>query len=199
MTDTSKRRTAYRRWIVTTGAVASIMLLFTIFFIFRPSVPAAADAESLVIIVRHGNAPGSGEPKGFNHSDCSTQRNLSEKGREQARQIGDRFRARQIRIGKVLASPLCRTRQTAALMKIGPVQSAPAFDDLSDNGQNAGELVSRERSIINAWHGPGALVIVTHGSNIRALTGLRVDQGAVVVVDTRDSRMAAKLFDTASK
>ena len=41
-------------------------------------------------------APGGGDPPGFRLDDCSTQRNLSDDGREEARRIGAAFRTRGI-------------------------------------------------------------------------------------------------------
>ena len=38
-----------------------------------------------LIFIRHAYAPGSGDPNNFNLNDCSTQRNLSEEGKKQAR------------------------------------------------------------------------------------------------------------------
>ncbi len=93
-----------------------------------------------------------------------------------------------------MASELCRTQQTAELMKIGPVESAPAFNDIADFPQKANELLSRERQVINNWHGPGALVIVTHGSNIKKLTGLHVNPGAMIVTTFEADHMVAWAF-----
>ena len=46
-----------------------------------------------VLLLRHALASGVGDPAGFVLDNCSTQRNLSAKGRQQARDIGDRLRA----------------------------------------------------------------------------------------------------------
>ena len=192
MANLNQPAKATRRWIAVLTLGIAIGLFFTN---ARPFAPAAADSGSIVIFVRHGDAPGSGEPKSFDLNDCSTQRNLSDQGREKAREIGDMLRAHHVSVGKVLASRLCRTRQTAKLMRISPVETNSAFDDLADNKENASELLSRERSIVDAWHGPGALVIVTHGSNIKALTGLRVDQGTVVDLGTYNGQLMARLFN----
>jgi hypothetical protein len=45
-------------------------------------------------LIRHGNAPPGygGDPPGFKVDDCTTQRNLDELGREQARALGEAFR-----------------------------------------------------------------------------------------------------------
>jgi hypothetical protein len=55
-----------------------------------------------VAVLRHAHAPGTGDPPEFRLSDCSTQRNLSSEGREQARQIGVQFRAKNIFVERVL-------------------------------------------------------------------------------------------------
>jgi phosphohistidine phosphatase SixA len=47
--------------------------------------------------------------------DCSTQRNLSELGRQQARDIGKKFRSLKIGVGDIFSSPFCRCIQTAEL------------------------------------------------------------------------------------
>lgn len=41
-----------------------------------------------VLLLRHAIAPGLGDPEDFRIDDCSTQRNLSEAGRQQAIAIG---------------------------------------------------------------------------------------------------------------
>ena len=42
-----------------------------------------------LIFIRHAYAPGSGDPDNFNLNDCSTQRNLNNEGRNQAKNIGE--------------------------------------------------------------------------------------------------------------
>src|SRR5436190_10548946 len=70
----------------------------------------------LVILMRHAaTEPGLGDPAGFRIGDCSTQRNLSEAGRADARRIGERFRAERVPITRVYTSPWCRCRETALL------------------------------------------------------------------------------------
>src|SRR4051794_37479095 len=46
-----------------------------------------------VALLRHAQAPGTGDPPGFRLGNYSTQRNLSSEGREQASQIGAQFTA----------------------------------------------------------------------------------------------------------
>jgi len=55
------------------------------------------------------------DPGVFDVRDCSTQRNLSEQGRQQARLMGKAFAKLGISVGEVLASPYCRCLETARL------------------------------------------------------------------------------------
>jgi hypothetical protein len=56
---------------------------------------AALVNGSHVALVRHGNAPPGygGDPPGFKIDDCATQRNMDERGRAQARAVGEAFRS----------------------------------------------------------------------------------------------------------
>jgi hypothetical protein len=58
-------------------------------------------------------------------TDCANQRNLTESGREEARAIGRAFAELGIPVGQVLASPMCRTDETAKLI-FGKGEPAPA-------------------------------------------------------------------------
>src|ERR1700704_6412757 len=103
------------------------------------SVAAAEDAAAIwaalrsgghVALVRHaGTGGGSGDPPGFKLEDCATQRSLTDKGRAQARALGERFRAEGVAVGKVLSSQWCRCRETAALMGLDPIEPAPPFNN----------------------------------------------------------------------
>ena len=55
--------------------------------------------------------------------DPSRMRQLSETGRQTATSIGNAIRALQIPVGKVMASPYCRTVETARNMNLGPVET----------------------------------------------------------------------------
>ena len=64
--------------------------------------------------------------------DCAHQRNLTDGGRADARAIGAAIRSLGIPIGEVLASPFCRTRETAELIfgraTVSPaVRGGPAY------------------------------------------------------------------------
>ena len=66
-----------------------------------------------IVFIRHALAPGNGDPDNFVINDCSTQRNLSQKGIEQSKNIGNFFRENKIKIDAVLSSEWCRCKDTA--------------------------------------------------------------------------------------
>jgi phosphohistidine phosphatase SixA len=133
-----------------------------------------------VALIRHGNAPpGYGDPPGFKIDDCKTQRNLDERGREQARALGEAFRQHGVRVDLVLSSPWCRCLETARLLAVGPVETSWALIPMQPSA--TGRLHELQE-LVAAWRGPGTLVLVTHGFTVQALLGFLPDQGATVVL-----------------
>ena len=135
-----------------------------------------------VALMRHALAPGIGDPADFRLGDCTTQRNLSEAGREQARRIGERFRERGIEVSEVRSSRWCRCRETARLLGLGDVVPAPALDSFFRDRSTAERQTDAIRALIRGWKGEGNLVLVTHQVNITALVGDVVGSGEIVVV-----------------
>jgi len=160
------------------------------------SAPAFADEGAVwaalreggnVALMRHTDAPGApGDPPGFRLDDCKTQRNLSTQGRADAKAAGDRLKAQRVPISKVLSSPWCRCVDTANLMRVGAVQTEPAFSNVVVLNDRVAELTAAGRAVIDAWKGPGTLLVVTHGANIAALTGrANPASGEIVVVSAK--------------
>lgn len=69
----------------------------------------------VVLAARHALAPGNFDPPGFKLGDCSTQRNLSDEGRAQARRLGAWLTQRGLKPAQVRSSPWCRCDETARL------------------------------------------------------------------------------------
>jgi phosphohistidine phosphatase SixA len=142
----------------------------------------AALQRGAIALVRHADAPGTGDPPGWRLDDCATQRNLSNAGRADARALGEALRARRIPITRVLSSPWCRCLDTARLMDVGPVQTEPAFSNAFVLNDRREELTAGALAVLRRWKGPGTLVVVSHGSNVLALTGRNPASGEAVVV-----------------
>jgi phosphohistidine phosphatase SixA len=135
-----------------------------------------------VVLVRHASTePGVGDPPNFKLGDCATQRNLSSSGREEAKRLGDAFRARGVAATEVLSSEWCRCRDTAALAFGRYAGWAPLNSFFGDRSSEPIQTRAvRER--IAGWKGPGNLVLVTHQVNISAVTGVFPAQGEMVVL-----------------
>jgi phosphohistidine phosphatase SixA len=136
-----------------------------------------------VALMRHADAPGGfGDPPGFRIDDCATQRNLSAKGRADASRIGARLRSEGIAVERILSSPWCRCKDTATLLELGPVEAEPTFGNVVVLSDQRASLTAGARAVIGKWTGSGILLVVTHGANIQALTGIQPASGEIVVV-----------------
>jgi broad specificity phosphatase PhoE len=134
-----------------------------------------------VVLMRHALAPGTGDPANFTLEDCATQRNLSDNGRNQARGIGDRFRANGITEAKVLTSAWCRCRETAELLRLGPVEVLPALNSFFGHPQRKEGQIDALRDWLGTSRGEGPFVLVTHQVIITALTNIFPRSGEMVI------------------
>lgn len=161
------------------------------------AMPAQASEEAAwaalrqggIVLFRHANAPGGGDPDGMRIGDCATQRNLDEAGRAQARRIGETFKAQGVAVGQVLTSQWCRTRETAELAFPGRQQDEPAFNSFFGDRAKAQAQTSTAKRILQDWRGPGAFVVSTHQVNITELTGIWPASGEGIVVRFEDSNL----------
>jgi phosphohistidine phosphatase SixA len=138
-----------------------------------------------VVLFRHALAPGGGDPPGFQLNNCTTQRNLSEEGRAQARRIGEAFQRRGIDVNTVWTSQWCRTRETADIAFPGKRADQPLFNSFFNTTEREPGQTREALNLLASWHGTGVLVVVTHQVNITALTGIVPDSGEGVVITLR--------------
>lgn len=151
---------------------------------------SALKEPGAVILFRHANAPGVGDPSGFVLGDCATQRNLDDRGRAEARAIGEAFRAQGVVVGKVLTSQWCRARETAELAFPRQVMEAAAFNSFFGDRSTEPQATAAAGAILAGWRGPGTLVVVTHQVNITSLTGIAPRSGEGVIVAMRQGQIA---------
>lgn len=137
-----------------------------------------------VVLMRHADAPGTGDPASFRLDDCATQRNLGERGRLQARRIGEEFRRRAVQVALVLTSQWCRARETAALMALGSVEDEPAALNsfFGRPGEREAATAALRRRLAALPTGATTVVMITHQVNITALTGVFPASGEMVVL-----------------
>ena len=122
------------------------------------------------------------DAKSRSGDDCANQRLLTDKGREEARQIGAAIRDLKIPVGQVLASPRCRTMETALLIfgraeKANEVRGGPATPDNPDR-------YAALRRLLTAPVKPRTnLAISSHGNPFYATAGAPyLEEGEAAVV-----------------
>jgi broad specificity phosphatase PhoE len=167
-------------------------------------LPAVAD-EALwsllrsggqIVLMRHATTtPGVGDPAGFRLGECSTQRNLTDWGRDEARRIGAAFQSRAIPVGRVLSSQWCRCLETARLA----FGRAEPWEPLNSVFEDRAQEPERTRAVGRAAGerpADGNLILITHGANIAALTGINPAPGEFLVLSAEPGgrfRVAGRL------
>ena len=135
-----------------------------------------------IIFIRHAYAPGGGDPQNFNINDCSTQRNLSDKGINQSKLIGEFFKTNKIKIDKVLSSEWCRCKDTAKFA----FNDFETFDALNSFfsakfAKNEKKQIRDLKKFINKWESSKNLVLVTHYVVISSMLNVATSSGEIVI------------------
>lgn len=136
-----------------------------------------------MLLIRHALAPGTGDPDNFKIGDCTTQRNLNDQGRAQARDIGQWLRSQGIASARVYASQWCRCLETAQHLGFGPVSELPALNSFFERPQDREPNLADLRIFLGKQPADGGLIIlVTHYVTIAAITGQSVASGEGMVI-----------------
>ena len=148
------------------------------------------ETGSYVLMMRHADAPGYSDPDGYNLSDCSTQRNLGEAGKTQARMIGQWLSSQGITSAQVYSSPWCRCKDTGTLLNKGAVTVEPSLGSFFENRGNRQEQtrltqIKIAQLLKNSPRKP--VIMVTHQVNIQAFAGQSVSSGSMVLVKVNQS------------
>lgn len=151
------------------------------------------EAGGVIAVMRHAYAPGTGDPPGFRLDDCASQRNLSAEGRMQARDLGDAFRVRGVRVDAVYSSQWCRCLETARLLDLGEVKPLPVLNSFfAMPEKKASQMAALRRWLdqeLAVGHNdggpqqaqPGVIILVTHQVVVSALTDEWTRSGETIV------------------
>lgn len=180
-------RHLWRRWL---GALVVLVLVIAL-----PGRVAASDILALmkepghITFMRHAWAPFEGAPKERVSAEtlgpCETQRNLDDKGRADARSLGEKLRTAGVTFDLVYTSKWCRCRETAELIMGRPVENLALINSyFTDPDKTRGPAQQAAlRRYLNETLTPSArALMVTHGSLIQDLTGIFTDETEVVIV-----------------
>jgi broad specificity phosphatase PhoE len=148
-----------------------------------------------ILLIRHAATdPGVGDPPGFRLGACATQRNLSERGRREARALGAALHAGGVAIGPVWSSRWCRCLDTARLA-FGHAKAAPMLDSMFNDDEAAShakaeQTIARLAGLGGTGRERDNVALVTHDVNIRKLTRESVAPGGIVVARMEGGRLA---------
>jgi phosphohistidine phosphatase SixA len=150
-----------------------------------------------VVALRHAATDRTATDMTGDLRDCSRQRNLNAEGRRQARAIGRAFRRLEIPVGRVLASPFCRTRDTARLAfgRARPSRALLSADFFGGAGAERQRTGLRRLLALPPGRGSNT-VLVSHEAAIDAATGVTVEEGEAVLVAPGSGRRRFRIVTT---
>jgi phosphohistidine phosphatase SixA len=148
-----------------------------------PALVQALKSGGLILYFRHASTDfGQNDEAMSGYEDCARQRNLTDRGRDEARRIGAAIKRLDIPVGDVLASPFCRTRETAQLIfgratASTAVRGGPARPETTDRYAELRKLLSAPpRAGTN-------LAIASHGNPFHAVTDTQyLSEGEAAVI-----------------
>ena len=165
-------------------------IILVIFFILTNGINADTEIQVLenlkkggnLIFIRHAYAPGGGDPDNFDIIDCSTQRNLSDLGRKQAKNIGIFFKDNQIPIDKVFSSEWCRCKETAQIA-FGKYETKSFLNSFFSEkfSNNRTKQIKDLKKYIKKWKSNKNLVFVTHYVVISEALNYNPNSGEIVI------------------
>ena len=136
-----------------------------------PAWLAELRAGGHVLYLRHASTDFSQNDASMkSFQDCASQRNLTDKGRDEARVIGEHVKRLKIPIGFVLASPFCRTMETARLA-FGKAQLSHEVRGGPARPDDPGRYAALKRLLSGSVPKGENLVISSHANPFYAVAG----------------------------
>lgn len=145
-----------------------------------------------ITIMRHAIAPFENAPRDGARAtpedlrDCSLQRNLDDKGRDQARLTGRLFADEKITFEHVYTSNWCRCRETADLITGRTVENLPSINSYygrpDREARGLVQLAELRAHIMTKFKPTDRALLITHGSVIFDLSGWWVDETEAIIV-----------------
>ena len=137
-----------------------------------------------LIFIRHAYAPGNGDPQNFNLNDCLTQRNLSDRGRKQAKIIGNIFSKTNVSLSGIFSSEWCRCKETAsiAFSKFETKKFLNSFYS-AKFANNRKKQVQEFENFLKKWNKKDNLIFVTHYVVISEILNYAPSSGEIVIAD----------------
>jgi phosphohistidine phosphatase SixA len=147
--------------------------------------------EGGVLMIRHASTEsGLGDPPEFALGQCQTQRNLSESGRQESRDMGRWMQAQPVKPDAVLSSQWCRCQDTARLAFGAYENWWPLNSTFAGQGDAKAQALAMRTRLRDLPPGRRE-VWVTHQVNMTALTEAYPAMGEAFLLD-RQARLLAR-------
>jgi phosphohistidine phosphatase SixA len=179
--------------------VKYIKFIIIILISLTSSIKAEIDKDILaslkegnkLIFIRHAYAPGGGDPDNFDINDCNTQRNLSDSGRQQAKNISNFFIENQINFKSVYSSEWCRCKETAKIA-FGDFETKNFLNSFFSQkfAKNRKKQMKDLNNFVNNYNDDGNLVFVTHYVVISEALNYAPSSGEIVVADKKFNKIS---------
>jgi phosphohistidine phosphatase SixA len=180
--------------------VKYIKFIIIILISLTSSIKAEIDKDILaslkegnkLIFIRHAYAPGGGDPDNFDINDCNTQRNLSDSGRQQAKNISNFFIENQINFKKVYSSEWCRCKETAKIA-FGDFETKNFLNSFFSQkfAKNRKKQMNDLNNFVDNYKDDGNLVFVTHYVVISEALNYAPSSGEIVVADKKFNKISS--------
>lgn len=141
----------------------------------RTLAPAELVAElkrgGYVIYFRHTSTDFSqNDTQSKGYDDCGRQRNLTDHGRAQARAIGAAIRELKLPVEKVVASPMCRTMETARLI-FGTAEGVPEMRGAALPLADPNRYAALKKLFATPYPRGSNLAVASHGNPFYGVAG----------------------------
>ena len=180
---------------ILTGVIFITLLLVTEAFARSELEIIKKNISANVIFLRHALAPGVGDPENFMKEDCSTQRNLNNKGRLQARLIGNYLRSTNLKFSQILTSEWCRCIDTAKELNLGQWTTFSGLNSFFQVYEKKEQVMNKLQKKLGSLGYSDLALFVTHQVVISEQTGIVPRSGEMVLYNSITKQKARYMID----
>ena len=170
-----------------------VKFLFLIFILLQTpikvnsseNIKTSLEQGKKLIFIRHAYAPGSGDPSNFNIKNCATQRNLNQRGKDQAQKIKFFFQKNNVQVDHVLSIEWCRCKETASIVFADNYKTKNFLNSFYEErfSKNKHRQIMELKEYIKKWKGKKNLVLITHYVVISEMLNISTTSGEIVISD----------------
>ena len=180
---------------ILTGVVFITLFLVTEAFARSELEIIKKNISANVIFLRHALAPGVGDPENFMKEDCGTQRNLNDKGRLQARLIGNYLRSTNLKFSQILTSEWCRCIDTAKELNLGQWTTFSGLNSFFQVYEKKDQVMNKLQKKLDSLGYSDLALLVTHQVVISEQTGIMPRSGEMVLYNSITKQKARYMID----